>query len=141
MKWIVPFLIISIFAESTAAPYPITLILFIIIAVGLGNQSLWWAFAIGIILDFLAIRLLGISSLYFLAVSFIIIRYQQKINLGSKIYAFSFILAATSAYSLLFYRNVTLTSIIATTGIGLVWLLLSPRLFPDTIGNKKKLAV
>lgn len=141
MKWIFPCLIISVVIESTMIPSPVTAVLIIFIAIGLGERSLWWAFLTGLIIDFLAIRPTGLSSLYFLAVCFIIIRYQQKIYLSGKIYTLIFIAVATSLYSLLFYTNLSAFSTGLTLSVAIICLIFSPRLFPEIIGNKKKLSV
>ena len=97
-------------------------------------------FAIGIVLDLLTLRLVGIDSLLFLLFSWAIVRYSQKIQLKNFLFVSVLLLIITDFYSLLFYgRWFSAAEIAVTLLLSYILLITIPKIFPEKIGSKDKL--
>lgn len=142
MKLIVLLTLVSLIIEATFVPYPLVLIQILLLSLGLGEGAYWPVFFIGIIFDLLTMRLLGIDSLIFLMLSWVIIRYSQKIQLKNYIFVSILLITITSSYSFLFYRRwFSVLDIFLILILSYFLLLSLPKLFPEKIGNKVKLLV
>lgn len=142
MKLITLLIMISLIIESTFLPFPLVLILILFLSLGLGEKAYWLLFSIGIIFDLLTIRLLGIDSLIFLLLSWVIIRYNQKIQLKNYILVSILLITITDSYSFIFYRRwFSVLDIFLILILSYFLLLSLPRIFPEKIGSKIKLAV
>ncbi len=92
-------LFISVLLESTLITLPLTLITVIFAAVTLRkNEVFILAFFSGLMLDILTLKSVGISSLFFTLVVFLIFLYQRKFEIGT----FYFFATSTFLGSLLY---------------------------------------
>lgn len=116
---------ICILGESALVAYPLTLSAIVLINIVKKKDLVFLAFFSGLILDIFTQRLLGISSLYFLLLILLSVRYRQKIHEGAFFYRLGYLLLALFIYNFFFYKNITLISAVATIAAGttvLLWL-------------------
>lgn len=140
MNKIIFIIIFCILLESTLISYPLTLIAITVLSIFAPEDAILLAFGAGLILDLFSMRILGLSSLYFLSLIYLGSRYRKKIHEGTFLYRFFYLLFAYIIYNFLFYKTVDFTGIIAIGVFGLAILKFSNRLFP-TIGSRKRLAI
>lgn len=77
-------LLVSIFLESTLITVPLTLLLIIFTAVTVKNNDIFiLAFLGGLLLDFLTLGTIGLSSAFFVLFVTIIFLYQKKFEISS----------------------------------------------------------
>ncbi len=77
-------LLVSIFLESTLITVPLTLLLIIFAAVTVKNNDIFiLAFLGGLLLDFLTLGTIGLSSAFFVLFVTIIFLYQKKFEISS----------------------------------------------------------
>ena len=80
--------LLALFETTTQAP-PLTLVFIVIMAiVSLGQLPLVAGFVAGIILDFLSVRTIGISSLTFLIIIMTIMLYKRKFQSHNILFVF-----------------------------------------------------
>lgn len=88
------FIILAIFLESTVATFPLTLLILIYSSVMVRKNIMFSvAFFSGMLLDVLSFKTVGITSLYFTTVVFVVYLYEKKFELNTPhfIAGFSFI--------------------------------------------------
>jgi len=95
----------AILAETIFYPFPFTLLIVITIILGMGYESLIWVFLSGIFLDIFALRTIGLSSIFFLILAALILRYNRRFQLANIIYIMFFILIAVTLDLLIFYSK------------------------------------
>ncbi|OIO14433.1 hypothetical protein AUJ73_02220 [Candidatus Gottesmanbacteria bacterium CG1_02_37_22] len=134
-------LLLSIVVESSVAVFPLTLVLICVFSLLLGESMVFLAFFSGILLDLFAMRLLGLDSIFFLVVCWLIGRYRKKIFIGNILYLLGFIALITSIYSYYFYRYVKVWHIIIAEIIAIILIYIINIYFPNSLNDKKKLSV
>jgi len=127
--------------ESSVAVFPLTLVLICVFSLLLGESMVFLAFFSGILLDLFAMRLLGLDSIFFLVVCWLIGRYRKKIFIGNILYLLGFIALITSIYSYYFYRYVKVWHIIIAEIIAIILIYIINIYFPNSLNDKKKLSV
>lgn len=104
MKIIFALLIIaSLFLEATVTTIP--LVFFLLLFLTLLYRSYWIfpiGFLSGILLDSVLFRTLGITSLFFVAFSFIVLMYQRKFEISTLPFVFAASFLGSFVYLLLF---------------------------------------
>ncbi|PIR08644.1 hypothetical protein COV53_01940, partial [Candidatus Gottesmanbacteria bacterium CG11_big_fil_rev_8_21_14_0_20_37_11] len=123
-------LLLSIVVESSVAVFPLTLVLICVFSLLLGESMVFLAFFSGILLDLFAMRLLGLDSIFFLVVCWLIGRYRKKIFIGNILYLLGFIALITSIYSYYFYRYVKVWHIIIAEIIAIILIYIINIYFP-----------
>jgi cell shape-determining protein MreD len=93
------FIILAALIESTVSTLPLSFLLIFFLAVSLRENSIFpLAFLSGLLLDFLSFRLIGLSSLYFVSFSFLVLLYQRKFEIDTPYFVLFF-----SFFGSLFY--------------------------------------
>lgn len=130
----------AIVIETTFVSFPFSAVVLTITLLFLPEEDIWLLFLSGIIFDLFAQRLVGISSLFFLNLYFIIARYKKKFHGGQSVLKFILTGVIVAIYSFLFSGFVDLRKI--TAGVVLTGLifLLTERLI-KTADNRKRLVV
>jgi len=109
-------LIIGIYVNIvyTTVPFSLTFLLgFAILQRGWGSYFL--AFICGILLDSIALRTIGISSIFFLLIISIILLYEHKFEVKNPYFYWIIVFSACSLYTLLFrYQYALIQSLIAS---------------------------
>lgn len=138
MKFIIPILAgLSILLETSVFPFPLTLLTLFIVAIsGVGNSYLL-AFCAGLILDFFSLRILGISSCYFLLVLYLLERYSKKIQFQNKFFQIVYLAGVTVLYSYLFYRAFNIITFVEIVFGGGIFLFTFKGLFKRMSKGKK----
>ena len=98
-------LLIALFLESSATSLPLVLLVLIPLTVIYRNYTVFiLAFIFGIILDIFTFKTVGISSLFFISVIFLILIYEKKFEINTSYFV---ILASflSSFFFLLFLGN------------------------------------
>ncbi len=91
--------VIAIFFEGTLTTLPLTLIVLMCLMITKQKEMFFLiAFSAGILLDYVAFRPLGLSSIFFIGVLFVALLYERKYEINS----FPFILFASFFSSLLY---------------------------------------
>jgi len=111
-------LLAGVLLESTIISFPITLIIVSVYVLSVGADTVKWAFFGGLLLDFLAIRALGETSIFFLSMSWVISRYKKKLHFGNIIYFIIFLSCVSTFYGFLFFRFVTGLNVVGSLAIG-----------------------
>ncbi len=107
MKIVMGFLIfLAIIIEATLVSFPFTLLFIALIASIWSTEAIYWSFLGGLVLDIFAFRLLGISSIFFLAVVWFTKRFKKKFHQGWVYYQFFILIIITVFYSLVIYRHI-----------------------------------
>lgn len=102
MKIVIPALVLAIILESSVVSFPLTLIVLIFSAIFVKESYVFLlAFMAGLILDFLALRLIGISSLIFVTYVFLIYQYSQKFEVKTLHFFATFIFLGSYIYLLI----------------------------------------
>ena len=128
----------AILAETIFYPFPFTLLIVITIILGMGYESLIWVFLSGIFLDIFALRTIGLSSIFFLILAALILRYNRRFQLANIIYILFFILIAVTLDLLIFYSKfLTFNYFIISVSVGLLLLYFLPVIFRYRGGRKK----
>ena len=133
-------LIIAIIAETTLLPFPLTLLIIMFsLTIDEENTSVY-ALLAGLLLDLFALRLLGVSSLFFLGLCLIKQKYGQKISFGSWMIQLPYFLLAVIVYSYLFYHYINIWYLTTLASLGfLLFGLFKPYLPKEN--DKKRLKV
>ncbi len=139
MKGLALILSLCIIAESVLISFPFTLVFIILISIFREENIDIFVFVAGFFLDFMALRILGIDSLFFLTLLYIGGRYRKKIYEGAFIYKLLFLMITFVIYNWLFYKSFNLYSILVTTVLGSILLVWFEKIFPEN--DKKRLAV
>ncbi len=106
--------------ESIFIPFPLTLLVLVGIAVVYEKIPFTLAFFGGVILDLLSGRILGLDSLIFLAVTFIISLYRKKIVAHTFSYLVPFSTILVLVYNYIFFQRVTLFQTIGSVSVGVI---------------------
>lgn len=141
MKFIALFLTIVIFGliESSLVPIPLVLLFVIAWSVIHGTAlSLTLAFVGGLLVDTMTGRTLGSTGLFTLIISFLLLRYERKINSRSILYIVVVSLVAAGAYQFIFTHSMKLGILIAT-GIATIPIYLLTILLTQKISPKNML--
>lgn len=133
-------LILACFLEGIVIAYPLTLFVIGFAAIVRHEETIILAFIAGVILDLLTLRLVGLSSLFFLSLIYLGGRYRKKIYGGTFFFRLLFLIIPYVVYSYLFYKNLNISSLFVTAVLVVVVLFVLERFFP-TVGSKKRLAV
>ncbi len=116
MNLIYFFLILSIIIESTFSFLPLTLLIIIFSSIVIRKNDIFiLAFFSGLFLDIFSLRTLGISSLIFVLITFLIFLYQKKFELETT--HFIFMASLVGSFLYLFFTgssNVVLGAIISS---------------------------
>ena len=126
MKYLLFFLILLFFGllQSTIIPINFLLLLSILYAVNVSpREGFYWAFIAGILRDLLLGYPIGPTSVYFLAMVFLLNLYRRKYKLSHFTYILPFTVLALLMSYLLFSQSVNLLNIIISV---IVFVVLSP---------------
>ncbi len=131
---------ISIIAESSFFPVPLTLIIFISILPFIEENAAFWAFVTGIFLDLFIPRTVGLDSIIMLVIVYIFKRYHKKIYSGHNLFTLIIQLIVISVYTYFFYNNIDKFTFVIML-IALIILFMGfAGLFPEK-STKKRLAL
>jgi len=128
-------LLLACFLETVLISFPLTLFVIGFSAFIRHEETVTLAFIAGIILDLLTLRLVGVSSLFFLSFIYLGGRYRKKIYGGTLFFRFLFLIIPYVIYSYLFYRNLDVLRFLVTAVLIFIVLSVMERIFPH-IGNK-----
>lgn len=131
---------ISIIAESSFFPVPLTLIIFISIMPFIEENAGIWAFATGIILDLFIPRTLGMDSIIMLAIVYIFRRYHKKIYSGHNLFTLIIQIVIISVYTYIFYNNIDKFTFIIMLVMMILLFIGFAGLFPEK-STKKRLTL
>jgi rod shape-determining protein MreD len=94
-------LIISLLLEGTVTTLPLVLIVLLCLTIQRRDASIFpLAFFAGIFLDILTVHIIGVSSIFFTVMVFLILLYQRKYEINS----YPFVAAAACLGSFVFLR-------------------------------------
>lgn len=104
MKYLVyPFLIFLILLESSILTIPVVLLFLLFYAVFARSETVFLiAFVSGIFLDMLLLRPLGLTSVFFLSVVFLVLLYERKFEIGTVYFVTILSFLSSLFYFLLF---------------------------------------
>lgn len=139
MKGLAIILSLCIIAESVLISFPFTLVFIILISIFREENIDIFVFVAGFFLDFMALRILGVDSIFFLVLLYIGGRYRKKIYEGAFIYKLLFLMITFVIYNWLFYKSFNLYSVLLTTVLSSILLVWFEKIFPEN--DKKRLAV
>lgn len=101
MKLVSFFLVVSIVLESTIITLPLSLLIIIFSSITIRKNEIFaLAFLAGLLLDVLALRSVGWSSLFFTITVFTIFAYQKKFEIDSLNFVFAVSFIASFGYLL-----------------------------------------
>lgn len=133
-------ILFCILAESIIA-YPLTVVLVLIISMFMEEDAATLAVISGVLLDFLSIRLLGSSGLFFLIILYLGTRYRKKIYAKTYIYRYLYMVLSYGIYTFIFYKSLfNLTYFLISIPVLGIILFIAQRIFPDA-GSKKRLSL
>lgn len=130
-------LFLAIIVETTLIPLPFALLLITLVASIWSKESIYWAFAAGIVLDIFAFRLLGISSIFFLATVWSAGRFRKKFHQGWVYYQLFVLIGIIVLYSFIIYHHIDMLSIIIASISGALVLFVVRNLIPAEDERKK----
>lgn len=117
-------LAISIILETSITTLPLTLLLILFLAISRKSNDVFvFAFISGLMLDILSFNLIGISSLFFVSIVFIIFQYQKKFEIETINFLIAISFLGTFFYSILdgffaaFLESIVATIIISVSYI------------------------
>lgn len=140
MIYLIFTLLLACLLEGVVIPYPLTLFVIGLAAFVRPEATITLAFIAGVILDLLTLRLVGLSSLFFLSLIYLSGRYRKKIYGGTLFFRFLFLIIPYFVYSYLFYRNLNIGSLFITAVLTVAILFVLEKFFP-AMGSKKRLAI
>ena len=116
MKYIIPSIFISVVLESTLVALPVTLAVIVFAAIVTQGKSIFLlAFIAGLLLDILALRTIGVSSLVFVVLIFLIYQYSGKFEIKTLNFFAVFIFFSSLSYLFIINGgNIFLESILLT---------------------------
>jgi cell shape-determining protein MreD len=108
-------LLLSFFLESSVTTLPLVFLALLSLAISVRKEWVFFlAFAAGIILDALSLRLLGQSSLYFIIYISLVFLYQGKFEITTKLFIFASSFVGSFGFLVMFsYGNILLQSLIS----------------------------
>src|ERR1035437_407735 len=107
-------------ASLTTIPF-VFLILLCFLVLSRENWLFIFAFAIGLILDLVTFKTLGLSSIFFVTILFLVLLYQSKFEIATNAFIFFASLLGSFGYLLfLGYNNSLILQTILSSVIGLV---------------------
>jgi cell shape-determining protein MreD len=127
--------------ESSLWSFPLSLLLVLNLGLLMGDESYIWAFIAGFVLDIFTLRQLGVDSLYFLIVCFIIVKYQKKVNVVNYLYMSIFTGVVLCLYGYYYYKNINISYIIMSIAGSLIALRLISWYFPELILRRNKISL
>jgi cell shape-determining protein MreD len=123
MKSLAVFLLsVSLILEASITTIPfVFLVLLVFMVLSRENWLFILAFIFGILLDLIGFRVLGISSIFFIIILFLILLYQSKFEIATNVFilAMSF-LGSFSYLFLIGYNDSLLLQAILSSILGLV---------------------
>lgn len=134
------FFLIAVAFETTLLSFPLTLLLVAIFSMLVGVEAAFVIFFAGIFYDLFTLRPLGVTSIYFLGVCWLISRYQRKLYVSASLLPLFFLAIVVISNMLLFRRTFDVQEIIISViaGGGILWI--ANRIAP-TLENRKRLSV
>ena len=109
-------LIFSILLESTLTTLPLTLIIILFSAVVIRkNEIFLLAFLAGLFLDFLTLETLGLSSLYFVSMVYVVFLYQKKFEIETLYFVITFSFLGVFGYLFIERASYVLLQSLAVT--------------------------
>ena len=109
-------LIFSILLESTLTTLPLTLIIILFSAVVIRkNEIFLLAFLAGLFLDFLTLETLGLSSLYFVSMVYVVFLYQKKFEIETLYFVTTFSFLGAFGYLFIERASYVLLQSLAVT--------------------------
>jgi rod shape-determining protein MreD len=130
-------LLISVFLETTIVNFPLTLVLIVLISMTQGDRASVLAFIAGVIYDFFSQRPIGSTSLFFLAVCWVISKYQRKLYLSGFFVPLIFVAVITAIYQLVFIRHIHIFQIVICVIMSAICLLVINRYLPEIDATEK----
>jgi len=127
--------------ESTIVPFPLTLLVISVYALNFGGNAAIWAFAGGLFLDYFSFRSLGLTSLFFLCICWVVERYQKKLHIGSVAYFIIFFAVLSAIYGFLFYKYITVIAIVQSIILGSILLATVSTMARNSSESKKRIKV
>ena len=109
-------LIFSILLESSLTTLPLTLIIILFSAVVIRkNEIFLLAFLAGLFLDFLTLETLGLSSLYFVSMVYVVFLYQKKFEIETLYFVTTFSFLGVFGYLFIERASYVLLQSLAVT--------------------------
>lgn len=114
------FIFLSILLETTILNFPLASVVFASSLPFISSDYYFMPFAIGLLFDIFAQRLLGTSSIFYLLVYFIYNRYKKKIDERRIIYRLFYVTLVVAFDNILFYKYFSLKNIIISLVLSLI---------------------
>ena len=130
-------LLIALFLESSVTSIPLVLLVLISFTVIYRNYSVFiMAFIFGLILDILTFKTVGISSLFFISVMFLILIYEKKFEIKTNYFVILASFLGSFFFLFIFgYGNIILQSFLSILIGLLIFQVLNKLQVNKTISN------
>ena len=120
--WVGMGFILCLFLQSSVTTLPLFLLFFLLLYIYYRQEWVFFAACLaGILLDIFSVRIVGVSSIFFLCFLFCVFLYQRKFEIGSSFFVFLALFFGSVLYCLLF--SVSHASLIGVVMGGGGWLL------------------
>lgn len=95
--------LLTLFFQASVTIVPIMLVLLLLLYIEYRSEEVFFiAFFLGLLLDMLVVRTIGVSSLFFLTFLFVVFLYQRKFEIGSPLFVFLALFLGSVMYCFIF---------------------------------------